>query len=70
MNKEEQLQKVIDNMYIAAYYNNDIQTFKMISLPFVSVPVLGRTTKKYIPIESEFYTLTEKELIFKPLKNE
>lgn len=68
--KIQELQNIIDNMYIAAYYNNDIKTFKRIGIGFVSVPVLGITHKRYIPMESEYWTIDEKGLTFKPLENE
>jgi hypothetical protein len=69
VDKIKELQTLIDNMYISAYYNNDIKTFKKLGIGYVSVPILGRTTKRYIPMDTKYFTLTEDKLEFKELKD-
>lgn len=51
MNKEENLQNALDNLYIAACYNQNKSDFNKLAIAFVSPVVLGRRTCMYEKVD-------------------
>lgn len=65
MNNEQNLQNVIDNMFIALNYNKNIKDFKKLSISFVSPEVLGCRTNKYKEIKNNYLEWKDGEIEYK-----